>query len=161
MAALLAQVAQSSHSAGGETLTSAPTSFICSCFRLNMATWRNLLGSPPPAPLRPSLSWSCCRSWTASTPNATDRTAAPSSSGEAGFRDPGAPEPRSQGPNSCFLSLSRDLLERLAHKWSTLRGCGASECVRTYLTVARKWPLFGAKLYSAEVTGPPTQEVGR
>lgn len=45
----------------------------------------------------------------------------------------------------------RDLTERLATKWSMLRGCSASECVRIYLTVARKWPLFGAKLFSAKV----------
>lgn len=51
-------------------------------------------------------------------------------------------------------------MERLANKWSLLRGCSASECVRIYLTVARKWPLFGAKLYSAKVTGRSTQEVG-
>lgn len=51
------------------------------------------------------------------------------------------------------FSLFRDLAERLANKWSMLRGCSASECVRIYLTVARKWPLFGAKLYSAKVTG--------
>lgn len=50
-------------------------------------------------------------------------------------------------------------MERLANKWSMLRWCSASECVRIYLTVARKWPLFGAKLYSAKVTGRATQEV--
>lgn len=51
-----------------------------------------------------------------------------------------------------FLSSHfRDLTERLATKWSVLRGCSASECVRIYLTVARKWPLFGAKLFSAKV----------
>lgn len=53
--------------------------------------------------------------------------------------------------NQCFFSPFRDLTERLATKWSLLRGCSASECVRIYLTVARKWPLFGAKLYSAKV----------
>uniref|UniRef100_A0A8B9RDQ9 Pleckstrin homology domain containing, family H (with MyTH4 domain) member 1 n=1 Tax=Astyanax mexicanus TaxID=7994 RepID=A0A8B9RDQ9_ASTMX len=46
----------------------------------------------------------------------------------------------------------RELAERLAAKWSVLRGCTASECVRIYLTVARKWPLFGAKLFSAKVS---------
>lgn len=45
----------------------------------------------------------------------------------------------------------RELAERLATKWSVLHGCTASECVRIYLTVARKWPLFGAKLFSAKV----------
>lgn len=38
------------------------TSFFCPCLRLNMATWRKLLRSLLPAPLSPSLSWSCCRS---------------------------------------------------------------------------------------------------
>lgn len=46
----------------------------------------------------------------------------------------------------------RDLAERLATKWSVLRGCTGSECVRIYLTVARKWPLFGAKLFSAKAS---------
>lgn len=50
-------------------------------------------------------------------------------------------------------------MERLANKWSMLRGCSVSECVRIYLTVARKWPLFGAKLYSAKVRGRPAAEV--
>lgn len=52
----------------------------------------------------------------------------------------------------CSFYPLRDLTERLATKWSMLRGCSASECVRIYLTVARKWPLFGAKLFSAKVT---------
>lgn len=46
----------------------------------------------------------------------------------------------------------RELAERLATKWSVLQGCTAAECVRIYLTVARKWPLFGAKLFSAKVS---------
>uniref|UniRef100_A0A4W5M756 Pleckstrin homology domain containing, family H (with MyTH4 domain) member 1 n=1 Tax=Hucho hucho TaxID=62062 RepID=A0A4W5M756_9TELE len=53
----------------------------------------------------------------------------------------------------CTMDQFRDLSERLATKWSVLRGCSASECVRIYLTVARKWPLFGAKLFSAKVSG--------
>uniref|UniRef100_A0AAR2JWM5 Pleckstrin homology, MyTH4 and FERM domain containing H1 n=1 Tax=Pygocentrus nattereri TaxID=42514 RepID=A0AAR2JWM5_PYGNA len=48
----------------------------------------------------------------------------------------------------------RELAERLAAKWSVLRGCTAAECVRIYLTVARKWPLFGAKLFSAKPVPP-------
>ncbi|XP_062325477.1 pleckstrin homology domain-containing family H member 1 [Osmerus eperlanus] len=52
----------------------------------------------------------------------------------------------------------RDLSERLAAKWTVLRGCSASECVRIYLTVARKWPLFGAKLFSAEPVPPSSVE---
>uniref|UniRef100_A0A8C7FZF7 Pleckstrin homology domain containing, family H (with MyTH4 domain) member 1 n=1 Tax=Oncorhynchus kisutch TaxID=8019 RepID=A0A8C7FZF7_ONCKI len=53
----------------------------------------------------------------------------------------------------CNMDQFRDLSECLATKWSVLRGCSASECVRIYLTVARKWPLFGAKLFSAKVRG--------
>uniref|UniRef100_A0A8C6PGV7 Pleckstrin homology domain containing, family H (with MyTH4 domain) member 1 n=1 Tax=Nothobranchius furzeri TaxID=105023 RepID=A0A8C6PGV7_NOTFU len=51
----------------------------------------------------------------------------------------------------CSSEQLRDLTECLAAKWSMLRGCSASECVRIYLTVARKWPLFGAKLFSAKL----------
>uniref|UniRef100_A0A4W3JA20 Pleckstrin homology domain containing, family H (with MyTH4 domain) member 1 n=1 Tax=Callorhinchus milii TaxID=7868 RepID=A0A4W3JA20_CALMI len=40
---------------------------------------------------------------------------------------------------------------RLATKWMVLRGCSGSDCLRIYLTVARKWPLFGAKLFTAKV----------
>ncbi|XP_067311508.1 pleckstrin homology domain-containing family H member 1 [Pseudorasbora parva] len=54
----------------------------------------------------------------------------------------------------CSMEQLRDLGERLATKWSVLRGCTASECVRIYLTVARKWPLFGAKLFSAKPLPP-------
>ncbi|XP_003962303.1 pleckstrin homology domain-containing family H member 1 [Takifugu rubripes] len=58
----------------------------------------------------------------------------------------------------CAPEQLRDLAERLANKWSMLRGCSASECVRIYLTVARKWPLFGAKLYSAKPVPPSSVE---
>ncbi|KAG1972356.1 pleckstrin homology domain-containing family H member 1 isoform X2 [Pimephales promelas] len=54
----------------------------------------------------------------------------------------------------CSIEQLRDLGERLATKWSVLGGCTASECVRIYLTVARKWPLFGAKLFSAKPLPP-------
>uniref|UniRef100_A0A8C5EXR2 Pleckstrin homology, MyTH4 and FERM domain containing H1 n=1 Tax=Gouania willdenowi TaxID=441366 RepID=A0A8C5EXR2_GOUWI len=54
----------------------------------------------------------------------------------------------------CSSEQLRDLTERLATKWSVLRGCTASECVRIYLTVARKWPLFGAKLFNAKPVQP-------
>uniref|UniRef100_A0A8C7YM35 Pleckstrin homology domain containing, family H (with MyTH4 domain) member 1 n=1 Tax=Oryzias sinensis TaxID=183150 RepID=A0A8C7YM35_9TELE len=54
----------------------------------------------------------------------------------------------------CSAEQLRELSERLAVKWSSLRGCSASECVRIYLTVARKWPLFGAKLFSAKPSLP-------
>uniref|UniRef100_A0A673H327 Pleckstrin homology domain-containing family H member 1-like n=1 Tax=Sinocyclocheilus rhinocerous TaxID=307959 RepID=A0A673H327_9TELE len=52
----------------------------------------------------------------------------------------------------CSMEQLRELAERLATKWSVLHGCTSSECVRIYLTVARKWPLFGAKLFSAKVS---------
>uniref|UniRef100_A0A3Q2YPC4 Pleckstrin homology, MyTH4 and FERM domain containing H2 n=1 Tax=Hippocampus comes TaxID=109280 RepID=A0A3Q2YPC4_HIPCM len=42
------------------------------------------------------------------------------------------------------------LLQRLSARWSSLRGRSSSECVRIYLTVAKKWPFFGAKLFEAE-----------
>uniref|UniRef100_A0A8C9ZD27 Pleckstrin homology domain containing, family H (with MyTH4 domain) member 1 n=1 Tax=Sander lucioperca TaxID=283035 RepID=A0A8C9ZD27_SANLU len=77
----------------------------------------------------------------------------------------GSPQPKSQlillqalerfypkrYKQDCNSEQIRDLTERLATKWSMLRGCSAPECVRIYLTVARKWPLFGAKLFSAKV----------
>uniref|UniRef100_A0A3Q0S9G6 Pleckstrin homology, MyTH4 and FERM domain containing H2 n=1 Tax=Amphilophus citrinellus TaxID=61819 RepID=A0A3Q0S9G6_AMPCI len=44
----------------------------------------------------------------------------------------------------------RQLLQRLSARWASLRGRSSSECVRIYLTVARKWPFFGAKLFEAE-----------
>lgn len=58
----------------------------------------------------------------------------------------------------CSSEQLRDLTERLATKWSMLRGCSAPECVRIYLTVARKWPLFGAKLFNAKPVPPSPVE---
>ncbi|XP_068195586.1 pleckstrin homology domain-containing family H member 1 [Antennarius striatus] len=58
----------------------------------------------------------------------------------------------------CSPEQLRDLAERLAMKWLMLRGCSASECVRIYLTVARKWPLFGAKLFCAKPVPPSPVE---
>ncbi|KAJ8401154.1 hypothetical protein AAFF_G00387360 [Aldrovandia affinis] len=58
----------------------------------------------------------------------------------------------------CSLDQLRDLMERLATKWTVLRGCSVPECVRIYLTVARKWPLFGAKLFSAKPVPPCAME---
>ncbi|XP_033844530.1 pleckstrin homology domain-containing family H member 1-like [Periophthalmus magnuspinnatus] len=52
----------------------------------------------------------------------------------------------------------RDLSEGFSCKWLLLRGCSSSECVRIYLTVARKWPLFGAKLFSAKPLPPSVVE---
>ncbi|XP_077437927.1 pleckstrin homology domain-containing family H member 2 [Vanacampus margaritifer] len=48
----------------------------------------------------------------------------------------------------------RQLLQRLSARWSSLRGRSSSECVRIYLTVAKKWPFFGAKLFEAESITP-------
>uniref|UniRef100_A0A4W6FXB5 Pleckstrin homology, MyTH4 and FERM domain containing H2 n=1 Tax=Lates calcarifer TaxID=8187 RepID=A0A4W6FXB5_LATCA len=54
----------------------------------------------------------------------------------------------------------RQLLQRLSARWASLRGRSSSECVRIYLTVARKWPFFGAKLFEAEsITPSPEQGV--
>ncbi|XP_075783503.1 pleckstrin homology domain-containing family H member 1 isoform X3 [Pelodiscus sinensis] len=39
----------------------------------------------------------------------------------------------------------RRLADKLATKWMVLQGCSPLECIRIYLAVARKWPLFGAK----------------
>ncbi|XP_072485622.1 pleckstrin homology domain-containing family H member 1 isoform X2 [Notamacropus eugenii] len=46
----------------------------------------------------------------------------------------------------------RHLADTLASKWTTLQGCSSTECIRIYLTVARKWSLFGAKLFAAQTT---------
>uniref|UniRef100_A0A3Q3ESV2 Pleckstrin homology domain containing, family H (with MyTH4 domain) member 1 n=1 Tax=Labrus bergylta TaxID=56723 RepID=A0A3Q3ESV2_9LABR len=84
----------------------------------------------------------------------------------------GSPQPKSQlillqalerfypkrYKQDCSSDQLRDLTERLTTKWSMLRGCSASECVRIYLTVARKWPLFGAKLFSAKPVPPSPVE---
>uniref|UniRef100_A0A8C9Z645 Pleckstrin homology domain containing, family H (with MyTH4 domain) member 1 n=1 Tax=Sander lucioperca TaxID=283035 RepID=A0A8C9Z645_SANLU len=84
----------------------------------------------------------------------------------------GSPQPKSQlillqalerfypkrYKQDCNSEQIRDLTERLATKWSMLRGCSAPECVRIYLTVARKWPLFGAKLFSAKPVPPSPVE---
>uniref|UniRef100_A0A4W4FBJ6 Pleckstrin homology domain containing, family H (with MyTH4 domain) member 2 n=1 Tax=Electrophorus electricus TaxID=8005 RepID=A0A4W4FBJ6_ELEEL len=52
---------------------------------------------------------------------------------------------------ACTEEQLRQLGQRLSVRWASLRGRGSSECVRIYLTVARKWPFFGAKLFEAEV----------
>ncbi|MBN3311931.1 PKHH1 protein, partial [Atractosteus spatula] len=58
----------------------------------------------------------------------------------------------------CTPEQLRRLADRLATKWMVLRGCSASECVRIYLTVARKWSLFGAKLFTAKPVPPSPLE---
>ncbi|XP_015986802.2 pleckstrin homology domain-containing family H member 1 isoform X1 [Rousettus aegyptiacus] len=44
----------------------------------------------------------------------------------------------------------RHLTDQLTTKWASLQGCSPPECIRIYLTVARKWPFFGAKLFAAQ-----------
>ncbi|XP_032101729.1 pleckstrin homology domain-containing family H member 1 [Sapajus apella] len=44
----------------------------------------------------------------------------------------------------------RHLADMLTTKWAALQGCSPPECIRIYLTVARKWPFFGAKLFAAQ-----------
>jgi len=46
----------------------------------------------------------------------------------------------------------RHLADLLTTKWAALQGCSPPECIRIYLTVARKWPFFGAKLFAAQVS---------
>uniref|UniRef100_A0A8D0GKU6 Pleckstrin homology, MyTH4 and FERM domain containing H2 n=1 Tax=Sphenodon punctatus TaxID=8508 RepID=A0A8D0GKU6_SPHPU len=53
--------------------------------------------------------------------------------------------------DSCSEEQLRQLCQRLSTRWMALRGHSAADCVRIYLTVARKWPFFGAKLFAAKV----------
>uniref|UniRef100_A0AAX7T185 Pleckstrin homology domain containing, family H (with MyTH4 domain) member 2 n=1 Tax=Astatotilapia calliptera TaxID=8154 RepID=A0AAX7T185_ASTCA len=48
----------------------------------------------------------------------------------------------------------RQLLQRLSARWASLRGRSSPECVRIYLTVARKWPFFGARLFESITPSP-------
>uniref|UniRef100_A0A8C4YEW6 Pleckstrin homology, MyTH4 and FERM domain containing H1 n=1 Tax=Gopherus evgoodei TaxID=1825980 RepID=A0A8C4YEW6_9SAUR len=50
------------------------------------------------------------------------------------------------------------LADKLATKWMVLQGCSPLECIRIYLTVARKWPLFGAKVFAAKPVLPSPLE---
>ncbi|XP_009632476.2 pleckstrin homology domain-containing family H member 1 [Egretta garzetta] len=52
----------------------------------------------------------------------------------------------------------RQLADRLATKWMVLQGCSPPECIRIYLTVARKWPLFGTKIFAAKPILPSSLE---
>ncbi|XP_075282228.1 pleckstrin homology domain-containing family H member 1 isoform X1 [Opisthocomus hoazin] len=52
----------------------------------------------------------------------------------------------------------RQLADRLATKWIVLQGCSPPECIRIYLTVARKWPLFGTKIFAAKPILPSSSE---
>ncbi|XP_051941465.1 pleckstrin homology domain-containing family H member 1 isoform X2 [Hippocampus zosterae] len=87
---------------------------------------------------------------------------------------PASPQPKSQllllqalerfypkrYKHNCGAEQLRELSERLSARWSMLRGCSAAECVRIYLTVARGWPLFGAKLFSVKAVPPAPHEQG-
>ncbi|XP_028620950.1 pleckstrin homology domain-containing family H member 2 isoform X2 [Grammomys surdaster] len=56
----------------------------------------------------------------------------------------------------CSEEQLRQLYQRLSTRWMALRGHSAADCVRIYLTVARKWPFFGAKLFFAKPITPST-----
>ncbi|XP_039594175.1 pleckstrin homology domain-containing family H member 2-like isoform X1 [Polypterus senegalus] len=65
-----------------------------------------------------------------------------------------------QYQEGCSDDQLRQLRQMLIAKWTSLRGRTASDCVRIYLTVARKWPLFGAKLFFAKtITSSPCPNV--
>ncbi|MGH0167792.1 UNVERIFIED_CONTAM: hypothetical protein FKN15_052776 [Acipenser sinensis] len=51
----------------------------------------------------------------------------------------------------CSEDQLRQLRQRLSARWMSLRGRTASDCIRIYLTVARKWPFYGARLFTAKV----------
>ncbi|KAM5142958.1 pleckstrin homology domain-containing family H member 2 [Callospermophilus lateralis] len=56
--------------------------------------------------------------------------------------------------DGCSEEQLRQLYQRLSTRWMALRGHNAADCVRIYLTVARKWPFFGAKLFLAKPITP-------
>lgn len=60
---------------------------------------------------------------------------------------------------SCTEEQMRQLLQRLCARWASLRGRSSSECIRIYLTVARKWSFFGAKLFESESVTPSQKNV--
>ncbi|KPP73858.1 pleckstrin-like domain-containing family H member 2-like [Scleropages formosus] len=58
----------------------------------------------------------------------------------------------------CTDDQLRQLRQRLSARWGSLRGRSSPDCIRIYLTVARKWPFFGAKLFAAKpITPSPYQ----
>ncbi|XP_057198599.1 pleckstrin homology domain-containing family H member 2-like isoform X2 [Triplophysa rosa] len=59
--------------------------------------------------------------------------------------------------HTCTEEHMGQLLQRLSTRWASLRGRTSSECIRIYMTVARKWTLFGAKLFEAEPLSPSLQ----
>ncbi|XP_036402517.1 pleckstrin homology domain-containing family H member 2 [Megalops cyprinoides] len=58
----------------------------------------------------------------------------------------------------CTEEQLRQLRQRLSACWGSLRGRSSSDCIRIYLTVARKWPFFGAKLFAAKPITPSPQQ---
>ncbi|XP_025034798.2 pleckstrin homology domain-containing family H member 2 isoform X3 [Pelodiscus sinensis] len=52
--------------------------------------------------------------------------------------------------HGCSEEQLRQLRQRLSTRWMALRGQSAADCVRIYLTVARKWSFFGAKMFAAK-----------
>uniref|UniRef100_A0A8C1A262 Pleckstrin homology, MyTH4 and FERM domain containing H2 n=1 Tax=Cyprinus carpio carpio TaxID=630221 RepID=A0A8C1A262_CYPCA len=54
--------------------------------------------------------------------------------------------------HACTEEQMRYLCLLLSTRWASLRGRSSSECIRIYLTVARKWSFFGAKLFEAAVS---------
>lgn len=56
------------------------------------------------------------------------------------------------------------MVEAISDKWTALKGRSIGDCVRIYLTCTRKWPLFGAALFHAKVSGshpyprPPSRD---
>ncbi|MGH0164668.1 UNVERIFIED_CONTAM: hypothetical protein FKN15_047360 [Acipenser sinensis] len=54
----------------------------------------------------------------------------------------------------CSEDQLRQLRQRLSARWMSLRGRTASDCIRIYLTVARKWPFYGARLFTAKPITP-------
>ncbi|KAJ7422042.1 Pleckstrin like proteiny domain-containing family H member 2 [Pitangus sulphuratus] len=58
----------------------------------------------------------------------------------------------------CSEEQLRQLCQRLSTRWMALRGHSAADCVRIYLTVARKWSFFGAKLFAAKPLSTSSSE---
>ncbi|XP_063645971.1 pleckstrin homology domain-containing family H member 2 isoform X3 [Pan troglodytes] len=62
--------------------------------------------------------------------------------------------------DGCSEEQLRQLCQRLSTRWMALRGHSAADCVRIYLTVARKWPFFGAKLFLAKMESHSVTQAG-
>lgn len=105
---------------------------------------------------RPSLTKPWSRFWSGFTPNITAGPRLMSSSGRLHHTQTFhiirvvTPHHQQKWDQTALPAFSQ-LLRRLSGRWASLRGRSSSECVRIYVTVARKWPFFGAKLFEAEV----------